>query len=77
MAEQYIQTIKARHGGLESWLKLNKSIALTNMVAFDRNNKLKKYESPLQIIIEHFEVRIEFTEKRKVWNIKKLNMELE
>lgn len=77
MAEQYIQTIQAGSGGLESWFKLNSSINLTNMIAFDRDNKLKKYNSIHQIIQEHFEIRIEFNEKRKRWKIKKMNMELD
>lgn len=46
------------------------------MVAYDRYNKLKVYTSPNQIILEHFEVRMEFNDRRKEWNLMKLNMEL-
>jgi len=60
MAEQYIQTISNGLGGIESWLRLNGPINLTNMIAYDRYNKLKKYNNPNEIILEHFEVRMEF-----------------
>lgn len=33
MAEQYIQTIQNGPGGVESWLRLNSPINLTNMIA--------------------------------------------
>jgi hypothetical protein len=46
------------------------------MVAYDRYNKLKIYHSPNEIILEHFEVRMEFNDRRKEWNLMKMNMEL-
>lgn len=46
------------------------------MIAYDRNHKLKKYNNPNEIILEHFEVRMEFNDKRKKWNLMKMNMEL-
>ena len=46
-------------------LKLETSIRTSNMHAFSRAGQIRKYDSPLEIIIEWFEVRKEFYVKRK------------
>ena len=39
-------------------LKLKSSINLSNMNAFDANGKLKKYNTPYEVIDDHFPVRM-------------------
>jgi DNA topoisomerase-2 len=53
---------------LEKALKIVSSINTSNMVAFDRNNKIKKYENVNEIMIEYIETRLE------LYNFRKKNM---
>ena len=53
---------------LEKALKIVSSINTSNMVAFDRNNKIKKYSNVNEILKEYIETRIEF------YNLRKQNM---
>jgi DNA topoisomerase-2 len=46
-------------------LKLENTIRTTNMHAFDPSGKIKKYDSPLEIITDWFSTRKEFYVKRK------------
>ena len=48
-----------------SILKLETTIRTSNMHAFDSKGKIKKYDSPLDILKEWFDVRKEFYIKRK------------
>jgi DNA topoisomerase-2 len=48
-----------------SSLKLDAPIRTSNMHAFDANGKIKKYDSPLNILKDWFDVRKEFYIKRK------------
>lgn len=52
--------------GLEETFKLTKTLATTNLVAFDAQGRLHKYETPLDIMEEFYNVRLKFYEKRKV-----------
>ena len=52
--------------GLEETFKLTKTMATTNLVAFDARGRLHKYDSPLDIMEEFYHVRLKFYEKRKV-----------
>ena len=61
---------------LSKYLKLNKTIKLTNMYLYDHKSLIKKYDSPKKIIDEYYEVRLEFYNKRKEYLLKKLNKEL-
>jgi DNA topoisomerase-2 len=46
-------------------LKLETTIRTSNMHAFDKNSRIRKYDSPLDILKEWFDVRKEFYIKRK------------
>ena len=52
--------------GLEEKFKLSRSIATSNLVAFDPEGRITKYASVEDIMKEFFAVRIKFYEKRKV-----------
>jgi len=62
--------------GIEKVLKLYTIQSTNNMHAFDHNEKLKKYESPQEIIDDFYEVRLDFYDKRKRYQIEILNNEL-
>jgi DNA topoisomerase-2 len=57
--------------GILKYLKLTSVINLSNMHAFDKRGFIKKYESPEEIIAEHFEVRLDAYKRRKLLMIKK------
>ena len=57
---------KAEAGGLEKVLKLTSNLNTSNMVCFNREGKLKKYESAEEILKEFYPLRLEYYEKRKV-----------
>lgn len=57
----------------EAILKLEANIRTSNMHAFSRAGQIRKYDSPLEIITEWFEVRKEFYVKRKNYLLKDLN----
>ncbi|CAO3644648.1 unnamed protein product [Mucor fragilis] len=56
---------KAEAAGLEKVLKLTSNLNTSNMVCFNREGKLKKYESAEEIIKEFYPLRLEYYEKRK------------
>ena len=55
-----------------SILKLETTIRTSNMHAFDAKGKIKKYDSPLDILHEWFDVRKKFYVKRKKYLLKDL-----
>jgi len=57
-------------------LKLSSKIGMTNMNLIDASGKIKKYESPLEIIKDFYEVRYSYYVKRKEYLINKLTNEL-
>lgn len=50
---------------LEKQLKLVSNLSMTNMVLYDRNNQIKKYKTPLEILQEFCETRLHFYIRRK------------
>jgi DNA topoisomerase-2 len=61
-AAQMEQALKE---GLLRKFKLTSSISLGNMVAYDAQGRLKKYESVEQILVEFYYVRLEMYQRRK------------
>lgn len=64
MEEKYMKA--ALEEGLEEKFKLTKSIATSNLVAFDPEGRITKYATVEDIIKEFYGIRIKFYEKRKV-----------
>ena len=56
----------AEKEGLEEKFKLTRSIATSNLVAFDPEGRITKYATVEDILKEFYAVRIKFYEKRKV-----------
>lgn len=57
---------------LQHKLKLEKTISLNNMHAFNIHHQIKKYESANDILKEFYVIRLEYYEKRKQYLIHKL-----
>ncbi|KAL8764994.1 MAG: hypothetical protein Q9194_006737 [Teloschistes cf. exilis] len=66
MEEKYMEA--ALKEGLEERFKLSKSVATSNLVAFDPEGRITKYATVDDILKEFYGVRIKFYEKRKVWD---------
>ena len=64
MEEKHIKI--ALEEGLEERFKLSKLVATSNLVAFDRQGRLHKYNSPEEIMEEFYTHRLIHYEKRKV-----------
>ena len=63
--------------GLEKLLKLYSLHSVTNMHLFDKDERLKKYDTPETIILEYYSIRLEYYNKRKIYLIDKLSKELD
>ncbi len=64
MEEKHMKA--ALEEGLEEKFKLSKSIATSNLVAFDAEGRISKYATVEDIMKEFYGIRIKFYEKRKV-----------
>lgn len=57
---------KAEQQGLLEYFKLTGKISTSNMMCFDFDGKIKKYETPEEILEEFYPVRLAYYQKRKV-----------
>ena len=62
---------------LEKELKLVKSFSTNNMYLFNENLILTKYKTPVDILLEFFDLRLDYYVKRKDYITKRLQRELE
>jgi DNA topoisomerase II len=60
------QMKEAQAAGLEKKFKIESSVSTANMVLFDPAGRIKKYESPEEILEEFYGLRLTFYQKRKV-----------
>lgn len=58
-------------------LKLVTSLTIGNMVLFDSNRKIKKYNDIFEIMEEFFELRLDYYHRRKVLMVSKYTKEVE
>jgi DNA gyrase/topoisomerase IV subunit A len=63
------QLEKAEEKGLVEFFKLTSKINTTNMMCFDFDSKIKKYNSPEEIIEDFYPMRLAYYQKRKVWRV--------
>ena len=61
---------------LEKTLRLSRSFTTNNMYLFSDNLMLTKYKSATDILLDFYDLRIEFYEKRRLYLIKQLQNEL-
>lgn len=57
---------KAEDIGLLKALKIQSTIATTNIVCFDKDGRLKRYSGPEDVMREFYPLRLEYYTKRKV-----------
>ena len=57
---------KAEAQGLEEYFKLTSKISTNNMICFDFEGKIKKYNNPEEILEDFYPVRLSYYQKRKV-----------
>lgn len=60
------QLEKAEQQGLLEFFKLTSKLSTTNMICFDFEGKIKKYDSPEEIIEDFYPMRLAYYQKRKV-----------
>merc|ERR1719191_2490474 len=63
--------------GFDKVFKLKSSMSTTNMVLFDAEGKIQKYESALDILKDFVNLRLNVYDKRKKYLISKLTREKE
>lgn len=63
--------------GLEEKFKLSRTIATTNLVAFDPEGRITKYATVSDILKEFFAVRLKFYERRKQHQLSELQKDLD
>ncbi|KAI9313726.1 DNA topoisomerase [Dichotomocladium elegans] len=68
---------KAEDIGLLKVLKMTTSIATTNIVCFDKDGRLKRYETPEEVLREFYPLRLEYYQKRKDYLLEVLADEFE
>lgn len=68
---------KAIEEGLEDKFKLTKTIAATNLVAFDPEGRITKYNSTDDILKEFYYVRLKYYEQRKQHMLNDLQKQLD
>jgi len=62
---------------LEKALRLRSSVSLNNMMLFDEDGKIRKYDSPLEILKDFARVRLNMYQKRKDHILARLTRESE
>jgi DNA topoisomerase-2 len=63
--------------GLEEMFKLYKTMATSNLVAFDPQGRIHKYATVLDIMEEFYHIRLRYYEKRKQYHLDELQRELD
>eukprot|EP00879_Flechtneria_rotunda_P020289 GHRR01021337.1.p1 GENE.GHRR01021337.1~~GHRR01021337.1.p1 ORF type:complete len:422 (+),score=144.98 GHRR01021337.1:413-1678(+) len=70
----------ATAGGLEAKFKLASKISTGNMMLFDADGNIKRYNNPEDILTEFFNLRLQFYERRRVsmlngadWELRRAN----
>ena len=66
---------KAEAEGLEKRFKLSTSISTTNLVCFDLEGRIKKYDNVDSILREFFDIRLRYYQKRKDHMLERLSRE--
>ncbi|CAN8067785.1 unnamed protein product [Agarophyton chilense] len=57
-------------------LKISSSLSTSNMVLFDKDGRIRKYESPQEIIMEFYGTRYDLYDKRRTFILQELRKEL-
>ncbi|SCV05485.1 LANO_0H08526g1_1 [Lachancea nothofagi CBS 11611] len=71
------EMVKTRKVGFYERFKLISSISLANMVAFDPQGRIKKYEDVRDMLNDFYYVRLEYYQKRKDYMSERLQWQVE
>jgi DNA topoisomerase-2 len=71
-----LEELKSETNGIEKALKLTSTISTTNQHLFDSSEKLKKYNTTIEIIDDFYDCRLIMYQKRKDYLIDLLRKEL-
>ena len=63
-------------GGIEKKFKLTSSISANNMVLFDHQSRIRKFQDEVEILNEYFPVRLNIYRKRKAHQLKVMRKDL-
>ncbi|RKP23009.1 DNA topoisomerase II, partial [Syncephalis pseudoplumigaleata] len=66
---------KAEEEGLEKRFKMSTTISTNNMVCFDSEGRIKRYESAEEILREFYGLRLVYYQRRKEWLTNQLTTE--
>ncbi|TKX21256.1 DNA topoisomerase-like protein 2 [Elsinoe australis] len=77
MIEKNFKEAQAKPDGFENEFKLSKTMSATNLVAFDGQGRIAKYETVLDMMEEFYHIRLDFYTKRKAYLLGEMNRELE
>ncbi|PNS15009.1 hypothetical protein CAC42_2238 [Sphaceloma murrayae] len=77
MVEKNFKDITSTTNGVEDHFKLSKTMATSNLVAFDGQGRIMKYETVLDIMEEFYHIRLQFYSKRKAYLLGEMNRDLE
>ncbi|KIY45300.1 type II DNA topoisomerase [Fistulina hepatica ATCC 64428] len=66
---------KAEEQGFVEYFKLTTKISTLNMMAFDFDGRIKKYESPEELLAEFYPARLAFYQKRKDFMANELQLQ--
>ncbi|KJE90404.1 DNA topoisomerase II [Capsaspora owczarzaki ATCC 30864] len=61
--------------GLAKKFKIDSTISTANMVFFDAEGRIKKYDSPQAILRDFYDLRLKYYQKRKSWLVERLTEE--
>ncbi|BCR82677.1 DNA topoisomerase 2 [Aspergillus chevalieri] len=75
MDEKNLQA--AVNQGLEDKFKLSKTLATTNLVAFDPEGRITKYATVDDILKEFYTIRLKYYERRKQYQLNEMQRELD
>lgn len=74
---EFQKLYKKGHAEIMKFFKLTTTMTVSNLHMYDNNNAINKYENPLEVMEQFFEVRLEAYEVRKGIHLKVLSNELE
>jgi DNA topoisomerase-2 len=64
---------KAEAEGLEKRFKTFTTISTNNMVCFDSENRIKRYENAEEILRDFYNIRLVYYQRRKVTSLSEYN----
>ncbi|EIN13330.1 type II DNA topoisomerase [Punctularia strigosozonata HHB-11173 SS5] len=72
-----MEKIEKEKGGLEEYFKMTTKINTSNMICFDFEGKIRKYNTPEEIIEEFYPMRLAYYQKRKDFMANELQLQFE